>query len=329
MRGLIAVSLLCASTASFGADKARDFNVVVANDFTSSGSDVEGWLAAGGNVSVGGYSIGLVKPASAGHFAAVVGGTFTGNYGTVYGDSLATSYSGPYSWVSGAAKTYAGGNSSTINIAGELTRLGQLSTDLAAKPSTYGTVGSYTTAYNQMFLVGTDTRLNVFNITAADWANTLYGWHLATKAGSLTVFNIAGTTPTIANSGSDNGTYNGQNVGFAPQGYDNRGVIYNFYQATTLVPVGSVNATILATGADFNTSYGVVQGQIFAKSFSGHIQVNHQPFRNFADNTNLLDTSFAAPGGVPEPASWALMIGGFGMIGGMVRHRRAANVSFA
>lgn len=27
-------------------------------------------------------------------------------------------------------------------------------------------------------------------------------------------------------------------------------------------------------------------------------------------------------GAVPEPASWALMVGGFGMVGGMVRHRR-------
>jgi len=33
-------------------------------------------------------------------------------------------------------------------------------------------------------------------------------------------------------------------------------------------------------------------------------------------------------GGVPEPASWALMLGGFGAIGGALRRRRAA-VSFA
>ena len=30
------------------------------------------------------------------------------------------------------------------------------------------------------------------------------------------------------------------------------------------------------------------------------------------------------PGGVPEPASWALMLGGFGLVGGAMRSRRAA-----
>ena len=28
-------------------------------------------------------------------------------------------------------------------------------------------------------------------------------------------------------------------------------------------------------------------------------------------------------GGVPEPSTWALMIGGFGMVGGMIRRRRS------
>ena len=34
-------------------------------------------------------------------------------------------------------------------------------------------------------------------------------------------------------------------------------------------------------------------------------------------------------GSVPEPASWAMMLGGFGAIGGAMRARRKAAVSFA
>lgn len=38
--------------------------------------------------------------------------------------------------------------------------------------------------------------------------------------------------------------------------------------------------------------------------------------------------AFATPG-VPEPASWALMLGGFGLIGGAMRSRRKVGVTFA
>jgi hypothetical protein len=34
------------------------------------------------------------------------------------------------------------------------------------------------------------------------------------------------------------------------------------------------------------------------------------------------------PGGVPEPASWAMMLAGFGAVGGMMRTRRRATLSF-
>jgi hypothetical protein len=34
-----------------------------------------------------------------------------------------------------------------------------------------------------------------------------------------------------------------------------------------------------------------------------------------------------APGGVPEPASWALMLGGTGLVGGALRHRRRSKLA--
>jgi hypothetical protein len=41
------------------------------------------------------------------------------------------------------------------------------------------------------------------------------------------------------------------------------------------------------------------------------------------DNVSLSDTG-GAIGGVPEPASWALMIAGFGLVGGALRRRRSS-----
>lgn len=53
------------------------------------------------------------------------------------------------------------------------------------------------------------------------------------------------------------------------------------------------------------------------------------------DDYNDLVFSFSntlaapAPGAVPEPASWAMMIGGLGLVGGAMRRRRGMRVAFA
>jgi hypothetical protein len=45
---------------------------------------------------------------------------------------------------------------------------------------------------------------------------------------------------------------------------------------------------------------------------------------------NNVSASYVDVGAVPEPATWAMMIGGFGMVGGAMRRRRVSTkVSFA
>ena len=67
--------------------------------------------------------------------------------------------------------------------------------------------------------------------------------------------------------------------------------------------------------------------------------VNNGPsvaFENTIGNVNGYlfpgsnSSAFTLTGGaVPEPASWAMMVGGFGLVGGAMRARRKAAVSFA
>lgn len=56
-------------------------------------------------------------------------------------------------------------------------------------------------------------------------------------------------------------------------------------------------------------------------------------FGGTANQTGYDNITFGSdkPGnpGVPEPASWALMLAGFGMVGGSLRHRARTRVSFA
>ncbi len=51
----------------------------------------------------------------------------------------------------------------------------------------------------------------------------------------------------------------------------------------------------------------------------------------YSGTTGGLVTTFSLAGGVPEPATWALMILGFGAVGGAMRRRQAvtAKVRFA
>lgn len=87
---------------------------------------------------------------------------------------------------------------------------------------------------------------------------------------------------------------------------------------------------------------GVTQGKTANYDFSALLGAGDSLFYVVADNGNyyndstglrgtitygLADTSTLAA--VPEPASWALMLGGFGMIGGALRSRRKANMRFA
>lgn len=59
-------------------------------------------------------------------------------------------------------------------------------------------------------------------------------------------------------------------------------------------------------------------------------------YHAFADNVTYTTTSgasttyrFDVTGAVPEPASWMMMVGGFGVIGGALRRRKIARVTFA
>jgi hypothetical protein len=50
-------------------------------------------------------------------------------------------------------------------------------------------------------------------------------------------------------------------------------------------------------------------------------------FRNFGSNMDTLSVASAAVGAVPEPGTWAMMILGFGMVGGAMRRRKAAGAA--
>jgi choice-of-anchor A domain-containing protein len=93
----------------------------------------------------------------------------------------------------------------------------------------------------------------------------------------------------------------------------NDNIIWNFSDATTLNVNRMTHGSILAPYARL-ANRADMEGSIVAASFQQSGQVHLGTF-----NGNI---GFEEP--VPEPASWAMMIAGFGLVGAMMRRRRSA-----
>ena len=128
---------------------------------------------------------------------------------------------------------------------------------------------------------------------------------------------------------------------------------YSFYSDTIAVNAAGIAAGFSGfgagtsyTGSSFAHSFvsgggltSLIDGEagvVFAEGYfgAGHLSVSGETTTNFhygpdANQLRINELTHAALGGaaVPEPASWALMIGGFGMAGAALRRRRAVAIT--
>lgn len=97
-------------------------------------------------------------------------------------------------------------------------------------------------------------------------------------------------------------------------------LIFNFTDATGLNLHAQFTGSILAPKATLQNSNNI-NGSVVAKLFNQDGEVHLGTFNG--QLPLLVTTPNQPPTGVPEPASWATMLAGFGAIGGMIRRRRA------
>ncbi|MEY4890984.1 MAG: hypothetical protein RIQ75_2114 [Pseudomonadota bacterium] len=76
-------------------------------------------------------------------------------------------------------------------------------------------------------------------------------------------------------------------------------------------------ATLGALLSNTATNKIVLSNFVSAGSFSGYFSIGE------------IEVAGAAAGGVPEPAAWAMMLAGFGLVGGAMRRREKTTVTFA
>ncbi|WP_420141275.1 collagen-binding domain-containing protein [Sphingomonas sp.] len=160
----------------------------------------------------------------------------------------------------------------------------------------------------------------VFNVTASDLLDRQGG---AAGAVRNIGFNVNGATalPIVINiTGLGDATWN-WDLG-AGSGYGsslNQQVIWNFADATGTINFKTmVHGSVLALGATV-TNTTPIEGSLVAKIFNQGGEVH---LGTYNGDVRIAQTIEQGSGAVPEPASWATMLAGFGIIGGSIRRRR-------
>jgi len=287
---------------------ADDYNVFLFGNMISSGSDTEGKVAAGGNINLQNYSVGLKAALS--DYSLVSGGKVEFYSGTISNGGI---YSGGdvkfYNGTALDGGIYAQGDTELLNvtyqgdIVGEplspvdfdsaYNQLSATSQTLAALQDTGTTTVK---SWGAVYFEGDDS-FNVFSISAADLSGSV-GFYFDFADDAVAVVNISGPYNDFSNFGflDFNGTgYSTMDVA------KGQNILFNFYETTTLdINNIGVMGSILAPDAMVYGKAAVVNGTLVAKSLISSVQFNDNPFNGGA-----------AP--VPEPAT--VMLFGTGLLG--------------
>lgn len=281
----------------FGA--AAPYNVFVLNNFTASNSDVEGGLAAGGNINIGSYSVASsINEAQAASqfplgYTLVAGGGLTASSGTLsagnaYGSTTNVS---SFNLSGGTLNT---GGSQVINFQATDNQIDSDSTFLASLATTAG--DSCTLAYSTTTCTAAANNLNIINVTDP----TMFAGKTininSTGSNATLVINVAGSADSLGGAG-----FTVFNNGVT--------VLFNYYQASTLA-LGSSTFSVLAPFASVTGSSGSFNGTLIAGSFSGPTEF---------ESADLFSGNL--PAQTPEPGSLVLAGAALTLIG-LTRRKR-------
>ncbi len=221
-------------------------------------------------------------------------GIYTGGT-TAFVNNIATTFGGSnYLFLTGDAPT--GGQSGLTGVSAQLASLGKTVAYSAVLPADLS-------PFDAVFHIGqglaTTTQLSTYVAGGGNLYISLGGGYFGNAASEANFWN-----PFLANYG----LVAGSSWFTAP----------NFVNAT--VTTGPVGVTNLLWG------YGQ---SIDAIANSSGVSYVRGDFTNGLKNVGLIGTSrlLAVPGAVPEPASWTMLIAGFGIVGGTMRRRTTRSIA--
>lgn len=307
-----------------GAEALNEWNLIVLGDLQSS-SNVQGRTFVGGNIT-GANSADFNQreiASTRGQAGLTVVGNVAGNTKNVHlganiGGSVATGFNlnGPGQTLR-VGKTVGSQNVNAPNVV--QTRVAVQNTtyydasfmpDLTAQKNALqssmlalsGSLAGLAATPGASFVrsgnVGTFTAAGDFNVINIDGARLAEIGNISFSNSGTTIVNVSGLNITL----DDN--FNG------PSGLGQK-VIWNFYQADTLTFNNSFYGSVLAPSASATMS-NFIEGTVVLKNLVQNGEVHLGTF-----DGNL------TPPAVPEPATWAMMIAGFGLVGTSLRRRHA------
>ncbi|WFB35466.1 choice-of-anchor A family protein [Kiritimatiellota bacterium B12222] len=307
---LLILGLVCLSPSAMADSlylgEAQNFNAVIFGDLTAENADTEGRLAVGGNASipssysVGHSVIGPQNPQSNGTRNDLVvkgdvtlpAGYVTVNFGNV---QVGGSVSGTGVFSQLAPNASYSNVSNFENDIFNFTAVESMVRSYSSYWSTLSSSGSVTDLEYELQLSGSNPMLNVFNVTADEWA-TNGARYIDVPEGATTLINISGEMVTTVGGTVVFGTT--PDTLKNPDDYRNN-VIYNLYDATSIQSDYLLwEGSVFAPDATLTTTGGAINGQ----AFLGDVyQQEYFEFHNFG-----LEAEYIV---IPEPRFYIPMIG--------------------
>ncbi len=230
-----------------------DYNLFLLGDYNG-GRDVQGKVAAGGNITMTNFAVGPGLPDNDISRTLVAGGNLSLDHGAIWGDAW---YGGSYN--AGSSVIQYRGNiakGTPVDFAARFAELRSLSAHLKSMTAN-GTATRE--SWGGITITGTNANLNVVNVNASVFTGAKL-LSIDAPANSLVVINIHGTPATLSGFGY---AFSG--------GINERGVLHNFVDATQITAQGfSFFGTVLAPYAHLDFSNGSFDGGIYAVSMTGN-----------------------------------------------------------
>jgi choice-of-anchor A domain-containing protein len=303
----------------------QEWNLIAFNNYTAS-NEVEGRVFVGGNLNVAQgtqFNFKGTSASASGTGAVTVVGSASGNKidfragdlvvgGNESANTLEANNSGSV-FVGGTdtsinhnnltiTQGLSGNSNFTSTLNSQKTSLINSLTSLSSNLKALTATGAVSTANNALTYTAT-SGLNVLNLTVDQINQYAQNYiDIVSPTGTTTVINVSGSGTISRNFNSTSSANN---------------IIWNFYDATSLT-LGNWQGSVLAVNADFvKDQSGAINGAVVAKNASNYAEVHSYSFQG---DLSSVGGSVSA---MPEPATWAMLILGFGLIGFAMRRRRA------